>query len=237
MADLFHFKQFDVDQSGCGMKINTDGVLLGALVQSVNPTSILDVGTGTGVIAMMLAQRFPEAMVDAIEIDASASATALKNFQGSCFSDRLQSFSASFQDFSSLHPEKKYDLIVSNPPFFTNSMKNPDHQKQLARHASKAFFVELVQFVQCHLTYTGVCYLILPVDISSSIQQIALNMNLAVCRIVNIRSSISKIPHRQLIGLRVASVGCCTESFTIYESEKRYSNEYRMVLKDLLTIF
>src|SRR5687768_4750199 len=113
MKDFFHFKQFSVNQAGCGMKINTDGVLLGALVKSENPVSILDIGTGTGVIALMLAQRFSGANIDAIEIDAMASETAMQNFLNSRFSDRLKVYPHSFQNFSLEHPFKKYDLIVS----------------------------------------------------------------------------------------------------------------------------
>ena len=127
MADLFHFKQFSIDQSGCGMKVNTDGVLLGALVQATDPQSILDIGTGTGVIALMLAQRFSVAEIEAIEIDQAAYETALMNFNNLRFSNRLKAHNNSFQKFSVEQPDKRYDLIVSNPPFFLNSLGSLYH--------------------------------------------------------------------------------------------------------------
>src|ERR1700744_5508650 len=99
MSSIFRFKQFSVDQSGCAMKVNTDGVLLGAMADADYPSSILDIGTGTGVIALMLAQRFPEALVDAVEVDQSSAVTAQLNFDNSPFSARLQLFHNDVFDF------------------------------------------------------------------------------------------------------------------------------------------
>ncbi len=99
MSKVFRFKQFNVDQSGCAMKINTDGVLLGALVETDQPKTILDLGTGTGVIALMLAQRFGDARIDAVEIDPVAAQTAEKNFAGSPFFERLSIYSIGFEQF------------------------------------------------------------------------------------------------------------------------------------------
>ena len=107
------------------MKINTDGVLLGALVEADHPKSILDIGTGTGVIALMLAQRFANAQIDAVEIDPSAAETARRNFANSPFAERLNLFPVGFGEFFDQYPDKKYDLVVSNPPFYINSLKSP----------------------------------------------------------------------------------------------------------------
>src|SRR5271165_4590165 len=108
---MFQFKQFSVDQSGCAMKINTDGVLLGAITDANNPGTILDIGTGTGVIALMLAQRFDTAVIDAVEIDSDAAKTAERNFKGSPFADRLNVYALEFENYFYLFPERKYDLI------------------------------------------------------------------------------------------------------------------------------
>src|SRR5258708_18444410 len=108
MADIFRFKQFNVDQTGCAMKINTDGVLLGALVEADHPKNILDIGAGTGVIALMLAQRFIEAEIDAVEIDVAAAETAGNNFNNSQFANRLNSYPLSFENFFEQNPDKKY---------------------------------------------------------------------------------------------------------------------------------
>ena len=142
MKKIFRFKQFEVDQSNCAMKINTDGVLLGAMVQHENAKRILDVGTGTGVIALMLAQRFPDAQVCAVEIDEQASATARQNFKNSIFSERLTNNNISIEQFN--NPEK-FDLIVTNPPFFVNDYKNAEPKKEMARHASNTFFEDLIK--------------------------------------------------------------------------------------------
>jgi tRNA1Val (adenine37-N6)-methyltransferase len=120
---MFHFKQFGVDQSGCAMKINTDGVLLGVLAEANNPKTILDIGTGTGVIALMLAQRYNHAIINAVEIDPAAAQTASNNFKNSSFNKRITLFAQSFEDFFNEFSDRRYDLIVSNPPFFINSLK------------------------------------------------------------------------------------------------------------------
>ncbi|RYG02447.1 MAG: methyltransferase domain-containing protein, partial [Chitinophagaceae bacterium] len=170
------------------MKINTDGTLLAVLSEKRNTTSILDIGTGTGVVALMLAQRYPDALVDAVEIDKSAADTAQKNFTNSVFSSRLTLYPASFQDFSVNQPLKKYDLIVSNPPFFINSLKNPDQQKQTARHTDSQFFEELVNFAFKHLQPEGIFTLILPPETGDSVKQFALKKGLFLNQVTNIRS-------------------------------------------------
>jgi tRNA1Val (adenine37-N6)-methyltransferase len=121
-GNIFKFKQFEVDQSGCAMKINTDGVLLGALATANNPQSIVDIGTGTGVIALMLAQRFAVTRIDGVDIDESAAETADRNFKGSPFQYRMYAHFDTFEGFFESHNWKKHDLIVSNPPFFLDSL-------------------------------------------------------------------------------------------------------------------
>src|ERR1700761_2572209 len=106
------------------MKINTDGVLLGAMASAGNAANILDIGTGTGVIALMLAQRFADAKIDAVEIDEMAAQTASRNFESSVFAGRLTVYPASFEKYFDEHPARKYDLIVSNPPFYIDSLKS-----------------------------------------------------------------------------------------------------------------
>ena len=127
---MFRFKQFAVDQTGCAMKINTDGVLLGALTEADQPKTILDIGTGTGVIALMLAQRFKYAQIDAVEIDPGAAETAGRNFINSSYAERLNVYPIGFEEFFEQNPDKKYNLIVSNPPFFINSLKSPEANKE-----------------------------------------------------------------------------------------------------------
>jgi len=219
------------------MKVNTDGVLLGALAKAINPLTILDIGTGTGVIALMLAQRFPAAQVDALEIDIQAAETARKNFERSGFSTRITAYPLSFQDFSKNYPEKKYDLIVSNPPFFTKSLKNPDVKKHVARHAGDLLFRELAGFVNIHLNEKGTCCFILPLDGAEQVIKEGAAHQLKLNHVINVHSSGSKPAHRQIFYLSFNSAGSQSESFIIYEAEKVYSDQYKTCLKDFLTIF
>lgn len=237
MSNVFHFQQFSVDQTGCAMKVNTDGVLLGALTQAENPRSILDIGTGTGVIALMLAQRFPKAQLEAVEIDQQAAETAKINFKASSFSNRLKAYHTSFQEFSAANADKKYDVIVSNPPFFTNSSKNPDKQKQVARHAEDLLFQQLIEFVRKHLNASGSCYFILPLEAANTVIEEGQQYGIQLQGQIFIKSSIAKPAHRRLIKLGFESLTFEEESFIIYESQKVYSDQYKSALKDFLTIF
>jgi len=154
MGSVFRFKQFEVDQADCAMKINTDGVLMGAKAWHKEPKSILDIGTGTGVISLMLAQRFPAAVLHAVEVDEPACLRAQANFINSPFADRLQAYHCSFEQ---LNTGVLYDLIVSNPPFYTRSLHNPDPRKQLAKHTDMEFFTKLLYFAVHNLnTYYSV---------------------------------------------------------------------------------
>ena len=170
---MFQFKQFSIDQTGCAMKINTDGVLLGALADEDEPQHILDIGTGTGVIALMLAQRFAYARIDAVEMDKTAAQTARANFKNSKFNDRLALYAHSFESYFENHSQKKYDLIVANPPFYINSLASPQAKKNMAKHADVDFFENLVKAVAAHLTDTGSFWLILPLDTAELVKTIA----------------------------------------------------------------
>lgn len=129
------FKRFTVHDDKCAMKIGTDAVLLGALAEHPNPKRIVDVGTGSGIVALMLAQRYPDAFIDAIELNKEAADQASDNFANSPFSDRLKCHNMSYQDWSDENRDKfQADLIVSNPPFFDGTSKSPDEARNMARH-------------------------------------------------------------------------------------------------------
>jgi tRNA1Val (adenine37-N6)-methyltransferase len=234
---MFNFKQFSVDQNGCAMKINTDGVLLGALATANNPSAILDIGTGTGVIALMLAQRFTNAQIDAVEIDESAAKTATTNFQNSPFANRLTLYPSSFEAFFATHPDKKYDLIVSNPPFYINSLRSPGAKKALAKHADETFFDKLVQDVAIRLTTGGVFWLVLPPDTASPVKQRAQECGLYLQRIIRLHSFKVDTPHREILAWGFAEQLIVEERLVIYDELKVYSKQYQAVLKEFLTIF
>lgn len=155
----FQFQQFRVNQDRCAMKISTDAVMLGALAEALMPGEILDVGTGTGVIALMLAQRFPDANVQAVEIDSLAASQALDNFCTNPFSDRMQLLEGRFQDFQ---PNQKFDLIVSNPPYFLDHLKSSDAQRNMALHTDELSFQDLLEKVNELLEESGQFWIILP---------------------------------------------------------------------------
>ena len=128
----FLFKQFIVHHDRCAMKVGTDGVLLGAWAPVDQAHTALDVGTGTGLVALQLAQRNPHLRVTAVEIDAPAAAQAAENVAGSPWPDRIEVVCADFNDFQ---PDGRFDLIVSNPPYFVDALPCPDRQRNTARHA------------------------------------------------------------------------------------------------------
>lgn len=157
---MFQFKQFIVRQDKCAMKVGTDGVLLGAWTNCETAKQILDVGTGTGLIALMLAQRC-YAKIAAIEIDESAVIQAKENIQNSPWANRIDILHSSFQDFCE-NQTNRYDLIVSNPPFFENALKSPLEKRTIARHTDKLKLTEILEGSKKLLSKQGNLNLILP---------------------------------------------------------------------------
>lgn len=234
---VFRFKQFSVDQSGCAMKVNTDGVLLGALASTAKPLTIMDIGSGTGVIALMLAQRFPQAVIDAVEMDEPAAQTATVNFENSVFADRLKLYPFSFERFFAEYPHKKYELIVSNPPFYINSLESPGAGRTLAKHAGAGFFELLISTVYIHLAANGVCCLILPMDTAALVKKLAGKYQLYLQQVISIRSYPASLPHREIFVLGLHQTNTIQTEFIIYKEPKQYTAEYSELLKDFLTIF
>ncbi|TCC89067.1 methyltransferase domain-containing protein [Pedobacter frigiditerrae] len=233
---IFKFKQFEVDQTGCAMKINTDGVLLAAIAESNLPNHILDIGTGTGVIALMLAQRFPDAFIEAVEIDEQASATAERNFQSSVFSNRLTINNTAIEQYIPKgclgHNTDKFDLIISNPPYFVNDLKNAEQKKGLARHTDEVFFNELIVKVSSLLTEQGNFWFILPVKQAKQLIAKAEGLGLHLSVQINLHSDISRPEFRWIVCLSKRQTKPQFKNFHIYESEKVYTNAYKDLLKD-----
>jgi tRNA1Val (adenine37-N6)-methyltransferase len=159
---MFQFKQFSIEQDRCAMKIGTDGVLLGAWTPvENNPFSILDIGTGTGIIALMLAQRCGAQQIDALEIDEDAYEQATDNFENSPWNDRLFCFHAGLDEFVE-EPEDEYDLIVSNPPFYSEDYKSNVDQRDLARFQDAMPFEELIEAASLLLSENGMFAVVIP---------------------------------------------------------------------------
>ncbi|WP_316821218.1 tRNA1(Val) (adenine(37)-N6)-methyltransferase [Pedobacter gandavensis] len=235
MGSIFKFKEFEVNQAGCAMKINTDGVLLGAIANQQEPGYVLDIGTGTGVIAMMLAQRFPNAQVDAVEIDESAANTATDNFAGSKFNARTKAHLSPIASYQTAH---KYDLVVSNPPFFVNDLKNPEHRKGIARHADEEFFDSLLDKVTEILNPEGSFWLILPLKQAEILIENAISYGLHLHKRIDICSDHNRPVIRLIICLSPQKPGQFTsENFYIYESKGVHTPAYKTLLKDFFLAF
>lgn len=226
---IFKFKKFQVDQEGCAMKINTDGVLLAALVESNEPRSILDIGTGTGVLALMMAQRFKYAKIEAIEIDEQASATARKNFQLSVFHARLLVNNIAIEKYNTL---EKFDLIISNPPFFINYLKNLEEKKGIARHTNIQFFYDLIEKVDLLLSQEGSFWFILPIKQAELLIKKGIAKGLYPTKITTLHSDASKPAFRWIVCLDRRKIEAETAYFHIYESERKYTQAYKDLLKD-----
>lgn len=237
MKDIFRFKQFQVNQHGCAMKINTDGVLLGAIaeVHQGAVKRILDVGTGTGVIALMLAQRLNQALVDAIDIDAGSYECSKLNFHGSPFADRTQAIHVPIERYET---SDSYDLIVSNPPFFLDSLKNTSDRKTLSRHGTLSFYKTLFEKSYHLLTDKGSFSIIWPIDIRDRVINLGYSSKLKNHREIFIQSFPESAPFRVIsFFTRDASLLYSKETFHIYQERDRQSSAYVELLKDFFLNF
>src|SRR5690554_3575321 len=228
--DIFRFKQFNVNQKGCTMKINTDGVLLAVKAnQDYHVKHILDIGAGTGVLSLILAQRYPDAYVESIDIDEGAVSCAGDNFRNSSFADRLSVYHIGIEDYKTT---VSYDLIVSNPPFFINSLKNTDKRKSLSRHSSVEFYRKMFEKCGSFLTPTGSFQIIWPLEIRDQVLSLSLEANLFLNEETYIRSFPDFEPFRVISVFKRSSPELYVSSdFVIYEKEGIYSDAYKDLLK------
>ncbi|MCC8186965.1 MAG: methyltransferase [Bacteroides sp.] len=226
---FFRFKQFTVRHDRCAMKIGTDGVLLGAWSAAENRQRILDVGTGTGLIALMMAQRNPAAHITALEIDPEACLQACENVSASPWADRVDVRQADFKTYTT---EIKFDLIVSNPPFFTHSLHGPDHKRNLARHSGELTYTDLLQRSARLLSHTGELDLIFPATEEIPIKQQALSLGLFPHRQLNIHPTPGSAVKRILLGLSFAEKAYIPEEMIIEMARHRYSEAYISLTKE-----
>lgn len=186
------------------MKVGTDGTLLGAWASHPSPHTILDIGTGSGLVALMLAQRYEEAQIVGIDIDLPAAEQAAENFAASPWGGRLQAQHASLQEWR--HAGGPYDMIVSNPPYFVDSLKNPDQGRRTARHTDTLPFETLIEAASAMLAADGVLALILPTEAEERIVACAQKAHLSISRITRIYTREGKASKRFLIEMRADAV-------------------------------
>lgn len=237
MNEIFRFKQFEVDQQGCAMRINTDGVLLGAFaaLQHGETHRILDIGTGTGVIALMLAQRYRQAFVDAIDIEEQAFIRSQTNFRNGPFAERMDALHVGIEDFEI---SRLYNLIVSNPPFFIDSLKNVDNRKTLSRHGSLSFYQSLFEKVGQLLTGDGSFVIVWPIEIRNRLIKLGYTSGMHNYREIFIQSFPESEPFRVIsFFTKRKSTSYSREIFYIYKEQGRYSRKYVELLKDFFLNF
>nr|WP_294900182.1 methyltransferase [uncultured Pedobacter sp.] len=220
------------------MKINTDGVLLGAMCDLTGASKILDIGTGTGVIALMLAQRKNDAFIDAIDISPIAYEKSSANFENSLFHAQLKAHHHGFKEFFELNPQKRYDLIVSNPPYYLNALQSPKESKNISKHTDEQFFLDLLLCAKTHLTDTGSLTLVLPVEISLMLQITGKDFGLFPKQCIKIKSYPDKAHIRHIISFsKDGSKDVVFEDFCIYDDVRVHSLQYKAALKDFFKIF
>ena len=229
----FRFKQFEIHQQQSTMKVGTDGVLLGAWANVDGAKRILDIGTGTGLIALMAAQRNEKANIDAVEIDTNAFEEAAYNFNKSTWSHRLNIFNQSIQDFSETY-QLKYDVIISNPPYFINSTKSHNFSKNQVRHTDSLSFDELITAVSQLLSDSGRFSLILPNTEGEHFYHLAKANQLHCSRKVRVRGRADKPVERLLMEFSKEETYEEEGEFVIQKSSKRhdYTAAYINLTKD-----
>ena len=230
-AQTFHFKEFSVQQDKCAMKVGTDGVLLGSWVKPADARMILDIGTGTGLIALMLAQR-SNAIVDAVEIHPDAYEQAQQNALMSQWADRIRVFHDSFQRFAR-RSDAKYDLIVSNPPYFNCPAPKQKLSREIARHLNTTISMdELLQGVTKRLSDDGCFYLIMPVREGKVFVEKAEGYGLHCNKRCSIHTTAAKTPKRWMMQFSTARTLVKEETLIIQDGDQRFTEEYVELTSD-----
>jgi len=231
---VFRFKQFSVAHDKCAMNVNTDGVLLGAWRDVSEAKRILDVGTGTGVIALMMAQKNAIAEIHAIDVDNDAYLQAKENFENSLWASRLTSFHSSLQEFN---PGMKYDVIISNPPYFIDDLKTSSHRKNVAKHTVALTYEELLSGISRLLADNGRVLLVLPVFNLAVFRKIANEYRLFVTGLTEVTAVAGKAPYLLMLQLEQSEKDILNSSLTIQHAVENFTEEYKMMTKDFYLKF
>lgn len=211
------------------MKVGTDGVLLGAWCSSQSARRIADVGTGTGLISLMCAQRNATAKIDAIEIDSSAAKCARENVARSAWNDRIEVIESAIQQFST---EERYDLIVSNPPYFSETLQSPDPSRATARHNCSLPHRDLIDAAKRLLTPDGRLSIILPADESRRFAMQAVVAGLHLRRRCDIATKKGAAPKRTMSEWSLATGEASIEKLTLSAEDGSRSEEYSRLTED-----
>lgn len=229
----FQFKQFAISQQDCAMKVSTDGILLGAWAQVTPLQRVLDIGTGTGLLALMLKQREPSCEVYAIEIDEKAAACARFNIAQSPW----QNIALYQQDINQFFEQDNFDLVISNPPYFVNSLPNTDNAKRLARHTGSLSFSQLIENWQRLGNKVSRLAVILPKNEAAQLQQLACQSGAYLWRECQVKTTPTKSVSRVLMEFGWQAQAAQRENLTIHNKSNDYSEAYKTLCRDFYLRF
>lgn len=224
---MFHFKRFSVDDALCAMKVGTDGVLLGAWADVEGAKHILDMGTGSGLIALMVAQRNHKAQIEAIDIDEGAVLQARKNIDASPWRERIE---VALSDANSYTSSQRFDHIVSNPPFFTTTLLSPDERRAMARHCSTLSYDDIITTAERLLVPEGRLSLILPTSEAAQFRRVAFE-RLWLRRETTVLTRKGDAPKRTMMEFVLCNEPLmpCVDTLEIYDDGGVYSDKYRQL--------
>jgi len=229
---MFQFKQFNVLQDKCAMKIGTDAVLLGAWCPiDNNPNAILDIGAGTGILSLMLAQRSNAEQIDAIEIDEDAYEQCVENFEASPWGDKLFCFHAGLDEFVD-EPEDEYDLIISNPPFYTDDFKSDNASRDLARFEDALPFEELIEAAALLLSDNGIFSVIIPFKEEERFVSMCKELDLFPLKITRVKGTPTSEIKRSLLAFCRIEQTPLIDELIIEISRHNYTPEYIELTKE-----
>ena len=228
----FRFKKFTITQDRCAMKVGTDGVILGAWCPiDNNPFSILDIGAGTGILSLILAQRSNAFQIDAIEIDEDAYEQCVENFESSPWGDKLFCFHAGLDEFVE-EPEDEYDLIISNPPFYTEDYKTENEQRDLARFSDALPFEDLVKAANLLLTENGIFAVIIPFKEEEKFITLAKDFELYPFKITRVKGTPTTEIKRSLLAFSKTQKQTLVDELIIETARHQYTEDYIALTND-----
>lgn len=231
---FFQFKQFTVHQDKCAMKVTTDSCLFGAWVandlqKNNSANSLFDVGGGTGLLSLMVAQKNPQLNIDAIEIDTEAAAQALQNVSESAWKKRIKVINGDVKEFN---PGNKYDVIISNPPFYENELQSDNRRKNIAHHSEDLSLDDLLNVIQENLNATGNFYLLLPYKRNKEIEPLLRKYGFSASYKVSVRQSIDHNYFRILLKAGLQNIPVSEEEISIRDNNQQYTTQFIDLVKD-----
>ena len=233
----FVFKKFSIHQHKCAHKVGTDAVLIGSWAEVSKANSILDIGTGTGIIALMMAQK-SQAKIDAIDIEQGSFEQATENAEHSIWADRIQVYHNSLQAFATI-TDKKYDVIITNPPYFVDSSKAPDEERSHARHTDTLNFIDLITGAKKLLNDKGLFYIILPTKEAIDFKALAEKSHLYLTKLLRVKTkSTNDLEKRHIMLFRFIKEPLAEQILSIeHEGRHNYTEEYKKLTGDFYIHF